>query len=74
MPLTKLDIAAGFGPIRPVNLSTEDSRLVVDELTDGWGANVVFETSSSEHAANKIDLKPVIMETYPFEDGVEAFK
>lgn len=46
----KLDIAAQFSGIIPVNI--RDTKLVdkVAELTDGWGADVVFECSGSPKA------------------------
>lgn len=47
----KLDLAATLGPITPVNVAKENLRAVVDELTEGWGANLVFECSGNERAA-----------------------
>jgi len=47
----KLDIAAGFGPVRPVNIEKEDPLQVVRKTTGGWGADLVFEASGSEKAA-----------------------
>jgi D-xylulose reductase len=47
----KLDLGATLGPITPVNVAQQDLREVVDALTDGWGANIVFECSGSERAA-----------------------
>jgi D-xylulose reductase len=47
----KLDLAATLGPITPVNVAKTDLRAVVDELTEGWGANIVFECSGAERAA-----------------------
>lgn len=46
----KLDIAAQYSGIIPVNI--RDTKLVdkVAELTDGWGADVVFECSGSPKA------------------------
>jgi D-xylulose reductase len=127
----KLDIAAGFGAVTPVNLEREDPVHVVRGLTGGWGADCVFEASGSAGAAEalfdlvapggkvvyigmpaqgtvpldivaaqakearietifryanmypralnllgsgRIDLKPLITDTYPFEDGMEAFE
>ncbi len=43
----KLDLAAKLGPIRPVNAKTENVRSVVDGLTDGWGAELVFEATGA---------------------------
>lgn len=47
----KLDIAAKFGAVRPVNLKEEDPVQVVKELSGGWGADLVFEASGNEKAA-----------------------
>ncbi len=47
----KLDLAATLGPIRPVNVAKEDLKAVIDEMTDGWGADLVFECSGNERAA-----------------------
>jgi D-xylulose reductase len=47
----KLDLAASLGPITPVNVATQNLRGVVDELTEGWGVNIVFECSGNERAA-----------------------
>jgi D-xylulose reductase len=43
----KLDIAAGFGPVVPVNVLKEDLREVVARETGGWGVDVMFECSGS---------------------------
>src|ERR1700731_862207 len=43
----KLDLAAALGPIRPVNVAKENLRGVIDNLTDGWGADLVFEASGA---------------------------
>ena len=50
----KLDLAATLGPIRPVNVSKEDVAEVVKEMTDGWGADIVFECSGNEQAAASV--------------------
>lgn len=47
----KLDLAATLGPITPVNVAKESLKGVVDQLTDGWGADIVFECSGNEKAA-----------------------
>ena len=47
----KLDLAGTLGPIRPLNVAKENLRAVVDELTGGWGADIVFECSGNERAA-----------------------
>ena len=46
----KLDLMASLGPITSVNVATEDVVEVVRDLTEGWGADVVFECSGSEQA------------------------
>ena len=43
----KLDLAAALGPIRPVNVAKENLRGVIDQLTDDWGADIVFEASGA---------------------------
>jgi D-xylulose reductase len=43
----KLDLAAKLGPVTPVNVSKQSLKSVVDELTGGWGADLVFECSGS---------------------------
>jgi D-xylulose reductase len=50
----KLDLAAGLGPIRPVNVAKENLRQVIDELTDGWGADLVFEATGAPAAIQKV--------------------
>jgi len=125
----KLDIAAQYQGIIPVNI--RDTNLIekVAELTEGWGADVVFECSGSPRAwetimdlprpggvivvvglpveptkvdiaaastkelrienvfryahqydraialiaSGKVDLKPLISGTFPFEQAKEAF-
>jgi D-xylulose reductase len=47
----KLDLAATLGPITPVNVAQENLRAVVDQVTDGWGVDIVFECSGNEKAA-----------------------
>src|SRR5258708_15687277 len=46
----KLDLATKLGPIRPVNVAKENLRQVIDELTEGWGADIVFEASGAPPA------------------------
>jgi len=46
----KLDLGATLGPIRPVNVAREDVAQVAREITDGWGADIVFECSGNERA------------------------
>lgn len=50
----KLDLAETLGPILPVNVRDEDLVAVVNELTDDWGANVIFECSGNEKAAANV--------------------
>ena len=47
----KLALAATLGPITPVNVATQDLTAVIHDLTDGWGADVVFEASGNARAA-----------------------
>jgi D-xylulose reductase len=125
----KLDLAATFGAIHPVNVTRQNLLGVVGEITKGWGADIVFEASGSAHAAesvfdplcpggrvvfvgmpgapiqydvvaaqvkearvehifryahvypralalmgsNKIDVKPMITDRFPFSEGIAAF-
>ena len=46
----KLDLAATLGPITPVNVAKENLVEVVNKLTDGWGADIVFEGSGNAKA------------------------
>jgi D-xylulose reductase len=125
----KLDIAARYQGIIPVNIRDAALDQKVAELTDGWGVDVVFECSGSPKAwetimalprpggaivivglpvepvrvdiaaastkelrienvfryahqyeraialiaSGKVDLKPLISETYAFEDAKAAF-
>ena len=39
----KLELAAKLGPIVPVNVREQSLETVVRQLTDGWGADVVFD-------------------------------
>lgn len=126
----KLDIAARYPGITPVNVRTQDLAGVVREATEGWGADVVFEASGSPAvyrslfelvrpggcavlvgipidpvafdvagaqsrearvetvfryanvyqraialiASGKLDLKPLISATFPFDDAIQAFQ
>jgi D-xylulose reductase len=126
----KLDIAAHFGPIVPVNVKKQNLLDIVMEQTDGWGADIIFEASGSTAVAaslfdplcpggrivyiglpgepvpldiayaiskeariytvmryanvypralalmgsGKIDLKPLITDTYSFRDSIKAFE
>ncbi len=46
----KLDIAAQYQGVIPVNIREKDLVAEVSRLTDGWGADVVFECSGSMRA------------------------
>ena len=46
----KLDIAASYQGVIPVNIRDKDLVAEVKRLTDGWGADVVFECSGSSKA------------------------
>ncbi|KQN69861.1 NAD(P)-dependent alcohol dehydrogenase [Devosia sp. Leaf64] len=46
----KLDIAAQYQGIIPVNIRNANIAEKVSEITDGWGADVVFECSGSPKA------------------------
>jgi D-xylulose reductase len=125
----KLDLAATLGPITPVNVTKQKLTEVVDRLTEGWGADIVFEASGNAAAAaavfeplcpggrvvfigmpgkpieydvvgasikearvehvfryahvypralalmgsGKIDVKPLITDTFEFEESIDAF-
>lgn len=125
----KLDIAARYQGVIPVNVKHKSLAEEVSRLTDNWGADVVFECSGSPRAwegiaalarpggmivavglpvdpvavdiaslstkelgiasvfryahqydraialiaSGKVDLKPLISETFPFERAIEAF-
>jgi D-xylulose reductase len=125
----KLDIAAGYQGVIPVNIREKNLAEEVKRLTDGWGADVVFECSGSPKAweslldlprpggvvvavglpvapipfdvstastreirietvfryahqydraialmgSGRVDLKPLISATFPFEESILAF-
>jgi D-xylulose reductase len=125
----KLDIAARYQGVIPVNIREKNIVEEVERLTDGWGADIVFECSGSPHAwktimdlprpggaivvvglpvdpvpvdiaaastkelrienvfryahqyeraialfaSGRVDLKPLISETFDFEDSIAAF-
>jgi D-xylulose reductase len=126
----KLDIAAAYQGVIPVNVREQDLAAEVRRLTEGWGADVVFECSGSPRAwqgiadlprpggtivvvglpvepvdldiaglsvkeltitsvfryahqyeraialmgSGRVDLKPLISETFAFEDSIRAFE
>lgn len=47
----KLDLAATLGPITPVNVAEQDLTGIVSGLTEGWGADIIFEASGNAQAA-----------------------
>ncbi len=49
----KLDIAARSGMI-PINIAEQSVTNIVNEITDGWGVDVIFEASGSESAILRI--------------------
>ncbi len=125
----KLDIAARYQGVIPVNVKDRNLKEEVDRLTENWGADVVFECSGSPRAwqgiaelprpggtivvvglpvdpvafdiatlsvkeitiasvfryahqydraialmaSGRVDLKPLISETFGFEDSIKAF-
>jgi D-xylulose reductase len=125
----KLDIAAGYGMI-PVNIKKQDLQKTVNEVTGGWGVDIILEASGSEAAiknifqplcpggkvvfigmpvepvpldivaaqakearmesifryahqypravallgSGKIDVKPLITDTYQFKDAIKAYE
>ncbi len=50
----KLDLATTLGTITPVNVAERSLVEVVNELTDGWGADIVFEASGNARAAESV--------------------
>jgi D-xylulose reductase len=126
----KLDIAAGYQGVIPVNIKTTNLVHEIRRLTDGWGADVVFECSGSPKAwetimdllrpggtivavglpvdpiafdvstastkeikvetvfryahqyeraialiaSGRVDLKPLISDTFAFEESIKAFE
>jgi D-xylulose reductase len=126
----RLDVAARYPGLVPVNISKENAAKRVAELTEGWGAEILFEASGNPKAfagmfdlvapggrvvligmpgdpvpldvvaaqvkeitiatvfryanvyrhalalleSGKVDVKPLISRTFPFEQAVEAFQ
>lgn len=56
----KLDIAASYESITPANVTKENALDKIMEMTNGWGADHVFEASGSEKAVSEVFdyLKP----------------
>ena len=50
----KLDVVAGYPGIVPVNVAEEDAKAVVDAMTGGWGADIVFEASGAQAAIDQV--------------------
>ncbi len=50
----KLDLVATLGPITPVNVTEQSLAEVVSDLTEGWGADIVFEASGSSQVFENI--------------------
>ena len=50
----KLEIAAKLGAVTPVNVKSQSLEDVVAKETDGWGADVVFESSGAGPAAEGV--------------------
>lgn len=50
----KLDIAARLGAVTPVNVERQNLAAVVGQLTDGWGADIVFEASGAKAVAPRL--------------------
>jgi D-xylulose reductase len=50
----KLDLAAKLGAIVPVNVAKQNLRDVVDQHSDGWGADLVFEATGAAPAIKGI--------------------
>ena len=48
----RLEAARRLGPITAVDVRSEDLASAVTQLTDGWGADVVFEASGAAAAAH----------------------
>ncbi|SAK88188.1 NAD(P)-dependent alcohol dehydrogenase [Caballeronia ptereochthonis] len=46
----KLDLIGGVQGVTAVNIREKRALDVVNDLTDGWGANIVFEASGNEKA------------------------
>jgi D-xylulose reductase len=47
-------LAKTLGAIVPVNVAKQNLRQVVDDLTEGWGADIVFEASGHPSSIGKV--------------------
>ncbi|MBI1335438.1 MAG: alcohol dehydrogenase catalytic domain-containing protein [Phycisphaera sp.] len=47
----KLALAATLGPVTPVNVKNKNLKQFVSDMTEGWGADVIFECSGSPRVA-----------------------
>jgi D-xylulose reductase len=54
----KLELAAKYPGITPVNVREQNLAEVVREATEGWGADIVFEASGNERAIQGL-LEPL---------------
>ena len=50
MAKPKLDIIGAYDGIETIHIKDRDARSVIDEATDGWGCDVVFECSGAAPA------------------------
>src|ERR1700746_423270 len=50
----KLELARTLGAIVPVNIAKQNLRQVIDKMTDGWGADIVFDASGHPSAIGKV--------------------
>ncbi|MCB1491338.1 MAG: zinc-binding dehydrogenase, partial [Rhodobiaceae bacterium] len=50
----KLEIAAGLGPITPINVTRANPAEQILRETDGWGVEIVFEATGNPKAAATI--------------------
>jgi D-xylulose reductase len=48
--MPKLELAAKYPGVTPVNVREQDLAEVVRKATEGWGADIVFEASANERA------------------------
>lgn len=51
---SKLALAAGLGPVTTVNIRSRSLADVVKQVTDGWGADVVYECSGAPSASSGV--------------------